>query len=92
MQRSFEEWKKKSFFEKGVEMIGILCSVIVIVLGIIQIVGTGEGTMKILEPLLGVVMTTQGIAQWKKNRGLAIFSFGAAIFIFAVSVVIIFFR
>lgn len=70
--------------------VGSVLTLIVIVLALLQIGGIFEDAVNIYEPLMGVVMILQGIRSWKRNKLIAIASFAAAIFIFAVAAVVLF--
>ncbi|MDF2820118.1 MAG: hypothetical protein K0R15_559 [Clostridiales bacterium] len=66
----------------------ITCSIIVIILALIQLIGIWDKAIYINEPLLGIVMLIQAIEHWEKNRKLAIFSLGVSLFVFVCAIVI----
>lgn len=66
----------------------ITCSVIVIALALMQITGFWEKAIYVFEPLMGIVMLIQALEQRKKNRILAIFSLGVALFVFVCAIII----
>lgn len=79
---------KKQPYEKALSVMGILCSLSIIILAFVQILGIWKTAINVFEPLLGVLMFIQAIQNWKKNKVVAIFSLCAAIFIFLVAVFI----
>ena len=88
MERIRTIWNQKNIGEKVLSVIATICSVIIIVLACIQILGIWENAINVFEPLLGVVILIQAIQNWKKNKIVAIFSLCASIFIFLVSIFI----
>ena len=88
MERIRTIWIQKNTGEKVLSVIATICSVIIIVLACIQILGIWENAINVFEPLLGVVILVQAIQNWKKNKIVAIFSLCASIFIFLVSIFI----
>lgn len=86
-------WREKiALYEKIVFIIGFFCSILVIIFGILQITGLLENAINIAQPLLGVVMVSQGILQWKKSKKVSVFSFAVAGFIFCVAIIIFMIR
>jgi hypothetical protein len=67
-------------------VVGIICSISIIILALIQILGVWETAINVFEPLLGVLMLIQAIQNWKKSKLVAIFSLCVAIFIFIVAI------
>lgn len=92
MEKSKEAFLKLGILEKIAFIVGMTSSVIVIVLGILKLTGVWNGAVTIGEIFLGLIMITQTILQWKKNRGVAIFSLCVAIFVFGVAFVMLFLR
>ncbi len=85
-------WREMNIYEKISLVLGSICSVSVIVLGSLQLLGIWEKAINIFEPLLGVLMVTQGVLQWRRNKAVAVFSLCVAIFIFVVAFFIFFVR
>lgn len=83
-----KEWKNKTLSMKILTIIGLIISIAIIVLALLQIFDIWDTSIKIFEPLTGVLMLIQSIENWKTERKLAIFSLITAIFLFATSVFI----
>lgn len=92
MEKINRAWCKMQMYEKIAFILGSICSVSVIVLASLQLLGIWEEAINIFEPLLGVLMVTQGVLQWRKNKIVAVFSFCAATFILIVAFIINFLR
>lgn len=65
-----------------------ICSILIIVLAITQILDIWEGAINILELLLGILMLIIAIQNWKDNRKVAILNLIAAIFLFLVAIIV----
>lgn len=65
-----------------------ICSISIIILVFIQILGIWKNAIYVFEPLLGVLMLIQAIQNWKKNKLVTILSLCAAILIFLVTIFI----
>lgn len=81
-------WKQKQTNEKVLSVLGIICSMSIIILACMQILGIWKTAINVFEPLLGVLILIQAIQNWKKNKVVAIFSLCVAIFIFLVAIFI----
>ena len=92
MEKVKRAWCEMQLYEKIAFILGSICSVSVIVLASLQLLGIWDKAIDIFEPLLGVLMVTQGVLQWRKNKKVAIFSFCVAVFIFIVAFIINFIR
>ena len=79
---------KKKTSEKILSVISAICSIIIIVLACIQILGIWENAINIVEPLLGVIILIQAIKNRKKNKVVAILNLCVSIFIFLVCIFI----
>ena len=86
MENIKDIWSQKQTYEKVLSVIGIICSLSIIILGGMQILGIWKTAINVFEPLLGVLMLIQAIQYWKKNKVVAIFSLCVAIFIFLVAI------
>ena len=73
-----------------VSIIGIVLSVAIMVLAVMQLFGIWKYAINVMEPLMGLLMLINAYQNWKQNRLVAYFSIGVAIFIFIVSIVILF--
>mgnify|MGYP003304429885 FL=1 len=92
MNKIVEGFMNKSKYEKCAFLVGIFSSIIVIICAFLQILGIWNGAIVICEIFMGISMISQAILQWKRNRGIAIFSLCVAIFIFVVAFIILFIR
>jgi len=81
-------WCGMQMYEKISFIVGSICSVSVIMLASLQLLSIWENAINIFVPLLGVLMLTQGLLQWRRNKKLAVFSLCVAIFIFIISFII----
>ncbi len=81
-------WNQKQTDEKVLSIIGIICSMSILILACMQILGIWKNTLNVFEPLLGVLMLIQAIQNWKKNKVVAIFSLCASILILLFSILI----
>lgn len=88
MMKSKDIWSQEQTSEKVLTVISSICSISIIILACMQILGTWKNAIDVFEPLLGVVILIQAIQNWRKNKKVAIFSLCAAIFIFLVSIFI----
>lgn len=85
-----EDFFDASKYEKCAFILQLISSIIVIICAFLQILGIWSRAINVCEIFMGISMISQAILQWKKNRGVAIFSLCVAIFIFAVAFFIIF--
>lgn len=81
-------WRQNQADEKILNIISSICSISIIILVFMQILGVWKTAINAFEPLLGVLMLTQAIQNWKKNRVVAILSLSAAILTFLVWIII----
>lgn len=85
-----KDWNKKTITFKIITIFGLIISVTIIVLALMQIFNIWDKAINIFEPLLGVLMIIQAIENWKTNRSTAYFSLFVAIFMFIVAIIILF--
>lgn len=83
-----DAWGQESTAKKVLSITSVICSIIIIVLAGMQILGIWENAVNVFEPLLGVVLLIQAIQNWKKNKSVAIVNLCASIFIFLVAIFI----
>ena len=83
------KWKEKTAFNKVGSVTVILCSVLIIVLAMLQLLGIWENAVLAYMPLASVNMLFFTVSYWKTNRGTAIFNLVAAVFVLLCTVVII---
>ena len=85
-----KDWNKKTIPFKILTIFGLIISVTIVVLALMQIFNVWDKAINVFEPLLGVLMIIQAIENWKTNRLTAYFSLFVAIFIFIVAIIILF--
>ncbi len=88
MEKINRAWCEMQIYEKISFVLGSICSVSVIILASLQLLGIWEKAINIFEPLLGVLMVTQAVLQWRRNKKVAVFSLCVAIFIFIITFII----
>jgi hypothetical protein len=79
-------WSQKQTYEKVLFVMGIICSISIMILAGMHILGIWKTAINVFQPLMGVLMLIQGIQYWKKYKVVAIFSLCVALFIFLVSI------
>lgn len=84
----WKAWKEKSAVEKTLTIVGGILSAVLVALAILQITGTYNKAIMIIEPLLGILMLIQAWNMRKSNKFISAFSLCVAVFIFIVAVVI----
>lgn len=92
MEKMRSVWNGKQANEKVLYVLSGICSIIIIILASMQILGIWKNAADIFEPVLGVLMLIQAIQNWRKNKKVAIFSLCVAIFIFICAIIIFFIR
>ena len=85
-----KDWDKKTMPFKILTIFGLIISITIIVLSLMQIFNIWDKAINVFEPLLGVLMIIQAIENWKTNRATAYFSLFVAIFMFLVAIIILF--
>ena len=85
-----QDWNKKTISFKILTIFGLIISVTIIVLALMQIFNIWDNAINVFEPLLGVLMIIQAIENWKTNRSTSYFSLFVALFIFLVAIIILF--
>lgn len=81
-------WSQKQTDEKVLYVISSICSISIIILVCMQILGVWKTAANVFEPLMGVLMLIQTIQNWKRNKAVAAISLCAAILIFLFSIFI----
>ena len=84
------EVERKTTFNKIGSVAVILCSVLIIILAMLQLLGIWENAALAYMPLACVNMLFFTVSYWKTNRGTAIFNLVAAVFVLLCTVVIVF--
>ena len=90
MKQTNTRWQQKSPLGKLLTVTGIACSVAVIVLALLQLLGVWEDAVRVYMPLTALVMLIQAVENWKQNRTAAVINLCAAIFIAIVCILILF--
>ena len=85
-----DNWKQKRWYERIIFIAGLLCSVAVLVLAVLQLCDVWSDAAYAYMPLMSITMLSQAYEHRKKNKGVAWFSLGTAIFIFVVWVLVAF--
>lgn len=88
MGRVRDIWSQKQTNDKVLSVISMICSISIIILACMQILGIWKTAINVFEPLLGVLMLIQAIQNWKKNKDVAKISLCAAILIFGCAIFI----
>lgn len=78
-----KQWKDRPLLDKIVSASGIVVSVAIIALAIIQLFDVWSDAGYVYVPLMGVNLLLQAYVQWKPNRKVAVFDFCAAVFVLA---------
>lgn len=84
-----ESWSQRTWYEKAAFVIGMPCAVAVIVLAMLQLVNVWENSVYLYTPLSALLMAVQGTENLRKSRKLAIFSYGVAVFLLLVFLLIL---
>lgn len=90
MEKLKKNWMGKLWYEKVIFIIGMLTSVTVVVLAVLQLCNVWEDAAYLYMPMLAVLMLVQAFENRKRSRGIAIFSLGVAVFISLVWVLLLF--
>jgi len=86
------KWKEKTTFNKVGSIAVILCSVLIIILAMLQLLGIWEDAVLAYMPLACVNMLFFTVSNWKTNRGTAIFNLVAAVLVLLCTAVIVFMK
>ncbi len=89
MKRMREAFLEMSKVDKTAFIVGQITSITVIICAILQITGIWDSAIIVCEICMGISLISQAVMQWKKNRGIAAFSIGVAVFIFVVAVMVL---
>ena len=84
-----EVWKQRTWYENAASVIVIPFSLAVVILAVLQLAGIWEDAAYAYMPMTCIVLLAQTLQNWRKQRGVAIFSLCAALFILAVTVFIL---
>jgi uncharacterized membrane protein YiaA len=77
---------KKTIDDKVLTVISCICSLSIIILVGMQILGVWKTAINVFEPLLGVLMLIQTIQNWKKSKSAALINLCGAILILFISI------
>ncbi|WP_160673653.1 hypothetical protein [Clostridium sp. C8-1-8] len=92
MNKITNAWSQKQTSGKVLSVLGIICSISIIILVCMQILGIWKTAINVFEPLLGLLILIQAIQNWKENKVIAIFKLCFVIFIFLVAIFILVIR
>ncbi|WP_242841201.1 hypothetical protein [Clostridium akagii] len=81
-------WSQKQTDEKVLSVINSICSISIIILVCMQILGVWKSATNIFYPLVGVLMLIQTIQYWKKNKEVGKLSLCATILYLGFSIFI----
>ncbi len=85
-----ENQKKNTPLHNFIAVLGIIISVAVIVLAVLQIFDIWNNAITVFMPLMGLNQLCQAYTQWNTNRKVAYFNIGTAGFILICTIVIFF--
>ena len=77
------QWNDRPLLDKIVSASGIVVSVAIIALAIIQLFDVWSDAGYVYVPLMGINLLLQAYVQWKPNRKVAVFDLCAAVFALA---------
>lgn len=81
----FKNLKEKTLLMKILFFVGVIASVVIFILAILQLTGVWEDAAYLYMPLIGVIMLIQTAEYIKKNKTVAYLSLTVAVFVFAVT-------
>ena len=90
MNKIKERWNQRTTSEKIVWIIGMVCSVSVVVLAMLSLLRVWPGAAYAYMPLCVVVMLVQAFENRKKDKTVLFISLGTAVFIAAVWLFVLF--
>lgn len=76
----FKDWNTQTGWARFLTVVNLLCTVAALVLCVLYLLDVAQLLIYAM-PLMGVVMLTQSGLYWKKDRGVAIFSMIAGLFL-----------
>ena len=76
-----KQWKDRPLLDKIVSASGIVVSVAIIALAIIQLFDVWSDAGYVYVPLMGINLLLQAYVQWKPNRKVAVSYLCAAVFV-----------
>lgn len=90
MKQAHTYWQQKSPFEKFLTITSITCSIAVIILALLQLLGVWNDAVRVYMPLTALVMLIQAKELWNKSRSAALVNLFASIFIAIICILILF--
>jgi hypothetical protein len=75
-----DNWKQKLWYERIIFIAGLLCSVAVLVLAVLQLCDVWNDAAYAYMPLMAITMLSQAYENRNRSKGVAVFSLGTAIF------------
>jgi SNF family Na+-dependent transporter len=82
---TLKDWNQKKVSSKIFTIIGLILSVAIIILALLQIFDVWDKAVNVCEPLLGILILLQAIENWKTNKLVALASLFASIAVFALT-------
>lgn len=92
MGRFKTNWSRKSLIEKITTCIVLVCSSLVIVLALLQLLGVWKDAAYAYLPLLCVNMFAFAVSYWKTSRSTAIVNLVGALIVLVCILVVVFVR
>lgn len=83
------KWNEMSVLQKIIYVVGFLCSIAAIILCVLAMTDRLENGLSYALLLLASNSLCNCVQNWKKQKGLAIFSFAVAAFIFVSQIYIL---
>lgn len=82
--------KEKPIFNKIASVVVILCSALIIVLAMLQLLGVWENAAYAYMPLMGVNLLVNTVTNWKANRWIAIVNLIGALIVLLFIILVVF--
>jgi hypothetical protein len=87
---TFNDWKEKNTLSKIITIIGLLLTISIVILALLQIFNVWDKAGNAVQPLLGVFILLYAIENWKTNRIVALVLLFVAIIIFVSAIQVLF--
>ena len=79
-------WKETTALGRTLSLIRLLAAIGVVALAALQLLGIWDNAIDLAIPLLGIVLLIQSVQEWNRQRGAAVCSLFAALFVFGTTV------
>jgi hypothetical protein len=87
---TLKDWKQKTALSKILTIIGLILSITIVILLLLQIFNVWDKTENICALLSAILMLIQAIEIWKTNRSVAIVALFTAIVVFVSTILVLF--